>query len=88
MNEPITPWLRCRFKTNEEDYRPISWPPPGPYWCSGSGDGFNIVIAYVKTIEQLKEFWPEAADIDADERMEITYTDRFPKPDWYESDES
>ena len=46
------------------------------------------MIAYVKSVEQLKEFWPEAADIDVDERVEITYTDRFPKPSWYESDES
>jgi hypothetical protein len=76
-------WLRCRFHANEADYRPITWPPPGPYWCSGEGDNYSIVIAYVKNIEQVTEFWPEATHIESEERSEITYTDRFSKPSWY-----
>lgn len=76
-------WLRCRFKANEHDYRPIVFPPPGPFWCTGYGDDFSIVVAYVKTIEQVTEFWPEASDIDSEECDEITYTDRFPRPSWY-----
>ena len=76
-------WLRCRFRANKDDYRCIKWPPPGPYWCTGYGEGYSIVVAYVRNIDQVKEFWPEADDIDSDERSEITYTDRFPKPDWY-----
>jgi len=78
-----TKWLRCRFKAAADDYRPVKWPPPGPYWCSGEGEGYSIVIAYVRTEDQVREFWPEASDIDAEERDAITYTERFAKPDWY-----
>ena len=77
-------WLRCRFHANLNDYRPVLWPPPGPYWCSGVGDDYSIVIAYVRSEEQLMEYWPEASEIDSEERDEITYTDRFPKPKWYD----
>ena len=27
--------------------------------------------------------WPEATDLEIDERTEYTFTDRFPKPDWF-----
>ena len=76
-------WVRVRFKANEEDYRPVKFPPPGPYWCTGYSEGHSVVVAYVKDIEQIEEFWPEAEDLDADEATEIEYTDRFPQPDWY-----
>lgn len=76
-------WIRARFCANLDDYRPVKWPPPGPYWCSGYGDDYSIVVAYVKNEEQIKEFWPEATDIDAEEVNEIVFTDRFSKPDWW-----
>lgn len=78
-----TPWLRARFRANEEDWRPVTFPPPGPSWCTGYGDGYSTVVAYVKTTEQITEFWPEAEDIDITECDEITFTDRFPKPEWW-----
>lgn len=77
-------WFRCRFHANEDDYRPVKWPPPGPYWCTGYGDDYSIVVAYVRDMEQVYEYWPEASQVDAEERSEITYTDRFPKPEWYD----
>lgn len=75
-------WLRARFKANEEDYRPVKWPPPGPYWCTGYGDGYSIVVAYVKSLKELRKYWPEAKDIETTKEKEIEYTERFPKPDW------
>jgi hypothetical protein len=41
MSEPWKgPWIRYRFHANADDYRPVKFPPPGPYWCSGYlGDG-------------------------------------------------
>ena len=81
-------WLRCRFHANEEDFRPVKFPPPGPYWCTGYGDGFSVIVAYVRKEEQVTEFWPEANTLEVDERDEITYTDRFPKPEWYKGDEA
>ncbi len=76
--------LRVRFKANPDDYRPVKWPVKYPFWCSGYGEEYSIVIAYVDTIEEIYELWPEATELDAEERKEITFTDRFPKPDWYQ----
>lgn len=80
------PWLRCRFKANLADYRPIQWPPPGPYWCSGTGDDHVTLIAYVRTELQILQFWPEARDIHVSAEDEITFTDRFPRPGWYDGE--
>lgn len=80
-------YLRVRFHVDEEDYRPVKWPPPGPYWCSGGGDGYSIVVAYVETVKQLKQFWPEADHIDVmNENVPITFSDRFAKPDWWDGE--
>lgn len=78
-----TQWLRVRFKANLDDYRPIKWPPVGPYWCSGYGETHAIVIAYVRSLDQIIEYWPEAIDLDAEEYAEIKFSDRFPKPQWW-----
>ena len=84
-------WLRCRFHTAAEDYRPVKFPPPGPYWHTGlcwldDKRYENVIAAYVRSLDQVTEYWPEATDIDVTEQDEITYTDRFPKPDWYQDD--
>lgn len=78
-------WYRCRFHANPDDYRPVTFPPPGPYWCSGSGDGYSIVIAYFEDPERITEFWPEATEIDVDDGCDtMLFTDRFPKPEWWD----
>lgn len=76
-------WLRCRFKANLDDFRPVKWPPPGPFWGTGFNDEHYIVVAYVKRLKQVKEYWPEAEDIDSTEEDSISFTDRFIKPDWW-----
>ena len=83
----VKSWDRIRFQANLDDYRPIKWPPTGPYWCSGFNDRHSIVVAYVpagSTDEDVRKLWTEAKNID---RMQttipITYSDRFPKPDWW-----
>lgn len=80
-------WDRIRFKANLEDYRPVIWPPLGPYWCSGFNDTHSIVVAYVPAglpDDQIRRFWPEVGEI---YRMQIgvslQFSDRFPKPDWW-----
>lgn len=75
--------IRARFRAHPDDPRPVKFPPPYPWWHTGSGDDYSIVVAYADSEDQILEYWPEATDIDAEERDEITYTDRFPKPDWY-----
>lgn len=80
-------WLRARFHANPGDYRPVKWPPTGPYWCSGYAfDGsYSVVVAYVHSEEQIKEFWPEAEGIDIlSEHDDVEFNERFPKPEWWE----
>jgi hypothetical protein len=84
--------LRVRFYTDGSDYRPVKFPPPYPYWCSGEtigqaedgSDDRSVVVAYIDSVEQLLEFWPDAEKIDVfDQDAKISFTDRFQKPDWW-----
>ena len=75
--------IRARFKVYHEDYRPVNWPIKHPYWCTGYGEDHCIVVAYGDDEAEILRNWPEAADIDADEAAEYTFTDRFQKPDWF-----
>lgn len=77
--------IRARFKANPDDWRPVFWPPPGPCWCTGyAGDESHaIVVAYAKDEDQIREFWPEAADIETTEEREIVFTSRFARPSYW-----
>lgn len=85
--------IRARFKVIIDDYNPITWPIKHPYWCSGSftpepehpmfEDGY-VLIAYADSVDDIKENWPEAFDIEYEERDCYTFTDRFPKPEWFQ----
>jgi hypothetical protein len=90
-NTKTLKWYRVRFHADYEDSRPIKFPPPGPTWESGlDGNGnYSIRIAYFPEdkIHLLKEYWPEATEIDwhrIDDKP--IYTDRFPKPEWWDRD--
>jgi len=78
----------CRFYLNikevKEDYRPVIWPIKYPYWCSGESDKDFIMVAYVESLDDLYKQWPEAKKVDYESVKKVTFTDRFPKPDWYE----
>lgn len=77
--------IRARFKTDFDDYRPVNFPPPGPYWCTGyAGDSdHSIVVAYADNEDQIREFWPDAEDIDIEPAETIIFTSRFQKPSWW-----
>ena len=79
------PWLRARFKTS--DACPVRWPPPAPSWCTGFTNDLEIVVAYVRNIEQVTEYWPDAVEIEHTEETAIKFYDRFPKPDWFVSED-
>lgn len=76
--------IRARFKANIQDPRPVRYPPPHPWWVSGTlGDNSAcIVVAYADSTEQILELWPEAKEIDVDDATEYSFTDRFPRPAW------
>ncbi len=78
-------WIRYRFYTKSEDYRPLLFNPAYPWWCSGHTDEAAIIIAFLPVGESLEKYWPEAEAVDAESR-DLFFTDRFPKPDWYEPD--
>ena len=79
--------LRARFYIDKNecggDYRPEKWPIKYPYWCTGENLTAFILIAYVDSTKELKELWPEAREIDSESCDNITFTSRFPKPEWY-----
>lgn len=77
---------RVRFRANEEDPRPIFFPPPGPYWITGYGNGYAMVVAYVRSVDEVGVYWPEArpAFIEIlEENVVPEFTDRFRKPEWW-----
>ena len=76
--------LRVRFHANVKDARPVKWPIKHPYWISGEGDDYAIIVAYADSEEYVYENWPEATEIDIMESnlTEYTFTSRFQKPDW------
>ena len=76
-----------RFKTKAvDDYRPlVDMADIGmPYWCTGfaADNSYATIVCYLPQNEDLLKYWDDAYDIDSEERAEITYTDRFPKPNW------
>lgn len=75
--------LRVRFRANIDDPRPITWPVKHPYWVSGEGDGFAIVISYADDEEYIRANWPESSHLESEEKEGYTFTDRFPKPAWF-----
>lgn len=89
--ERQTPWVWYRFHTDEEDFRPMKFPPPGPFWCTGcsgwgsteENPGYSIVVAYLPPDANLYEWWPDATEVYQEGRTEIRFTERFPQPDWW-----
>lgn len=83
----VKSWDRIRFRANLNDYRAVIWPPLGPYWCSGSGDDYSIIVAYLphkSSDGTIRKYWPEAKEIDRMQTdVQIEFSDRFAKPDWW-----
>ena len=77
--------LRVRFKANEEDPRPISWPVKHPYWITGYGEGYSVIVSYADSEQYILDNWPEATELEIDEANDYVFTSRFPKPDWFVS---
>lgn len=77
--------LRIRFQANPDDPRPINWPIKYPYWVTGfaSDDSYAIVVSYADSEKYIYDNWPEAENLDMQKVEGYTFTDRFPKPDWF-----
>lgn len=85
--EEKTRWDRIRLYVNLEDYRPVKWPPLGPYWCSGESDTHAVVVAYVPhgtKDSEIRKYWPEVKDVDRMQTdTDLEFSDRFQKPHWW-----
>jgi len=81
-------WARFYINIEEvkEDYRPIIWPIKYPYWCTGESSDDFIICTYVDSEEDIYKQWPEAFNVDIEKVDKIEFSDRFPKPEWYEND--
>lgn len=79
--------IRARFFLNTAevmgDYRPVKWPVKHPYWCSGETDKEFNMVAFADDVYEIIENWPEAYTIECTDVNGVYFTDRFPKPDWY-----
>ena len=81
-------WVWARFRANLEDYRPVTVPPPGPWWCTGYGDDYAVIVAYVREGDDVRKWWPEASEVDTELAPDgPKFTDRFPRPDWWTGDD-
>ena len=80
-------WIRYRFSTRYDDYRPAIFNPAYPWWCTGGGEDnkgeFSIIIAYLPKAEDLMNYWDDAYDINKVEKESIVFSERFPKPDYF-----
>jgi len=74
--------LRVRFQSTADDPRPVNWPIKHPYWITGEGEGYHVVVAYADDMDYIYANWPEAENYDAMETDHYTFNGRFPKPDW------
>ncbi|CDO35793.1 hypothetical protein [Novosphingobium sp. KN65.2] len=76
--------IRCRFQQPVDDPRPVKWPIKHPYWVSGEGDDYHIIVAYADNEAEILTNWPEARQLDSEQAVEYRFSDRFPKPDWFD----
>lgn len=76
---------RVRFWVTGGDPRPVVWPPPGPFWCTGYRDSDEAcVVAYVPSLEDVTALWPDAVEVDDMGVQPVTFSGRFQRPSWWE----
>lgn len=85
---------RHTFKTDVYGHRPVDFPPPGPYWhmgftCNPNDESLSNehakVVAILPKGVRLVDWWPTACAVETIEVDAIVFTDRFPRPDWWQA---
>lgn len=76
---------RFRFYVPGDDPRPMAFPPTGPFWCTGFSETHCVVVAYAPDLKTLtgEGHWPDAEQIEDGGEQDISFTSRFPCPDWW-----
>ena len=83
--------IKVRFDLPKYYSRPAFWPIKYPYWVTGYHDFGVTIVAYVDSTNDIIAQWPAAWGQTIDEFEEtdkITFSERFPRPDWYKDDMS
>jgi hypothetical protein len=80
--------IQFRFKVPGDDGRPMDFPPEGPFWTTGYGDDYAIVVAFSpnESVLTQNDRWPDAYDIDDGGEQPIEFSVRFPKPIWWDEE--
>lgn len=82
--------IRARFnikhKDCDNDFRPVKWPIKYPYWCTGESSEAFVIVAYADNVGEIRELWPEAYNIEAEEVRQIEFSSRLPRPEWYKEE--
>lgn len=73
--------IRARFHANPDDYRPVVYPVKHPWWCTGYGPEYSVIVAYADDEAEILRNWPEATNIESEHADAYVYSDRFPKLD-------
>lgn len=85
-------FARHTFKTGVHTHRPEGMP-PGPYWHTGFtcnpndeslSDEFACVTCYLPRFQEVRDWWPDAHDIETTICEEIQFSERFPRPAWWQ----
>lgn len=77
-------WRRYRFSTHAtDDYRPLVFNPHYPWWCSASADDAVTIVTYLPVDEPLAHYWDDAFDVTYTEEERITFSSRFPRPEYF-----
>lgn len=79
--------IRARFEITAEDgdYRPVRWPIKHPYWCTGQRHPCHYyIVAYADDVAEILSNWPDAEKIVHVAASEYAFTDRFPRPEWFD----
>jgi hypothetical protein len=75
--------IRARFNCNSDDPRPVTWPIRHPYWITGYGDDYAILVAYADDVDEILRNWPDAKNIESEQAASYSFSSRFPRPDWF-----
>lgn len=78
--------IKARFHANADDPRPIHWPVKYPYWVTGYAvdNSFAVIITYADDEKYILENWPEATNIETTQVEQYEFSERFPKPVWFD----
>jgi len=82
--------FRIRFQVNPDDPRPVNWPIKHPYWITGyaGDDSYATVVSYADDQQYILDNWPDATNLEIQEVEGYQFSDRFPKPEWFQSEDA